>query len=72
MHQTYVITFPGPVGAHALQRQVTVTATGDLSPLGNPVYSDPVGALRVEITPDGNACLLTAGTDAPLHAQPLD
>ncbi|MFB8237558.1 DUF6296 family protein [Kitasatospora purpeofusca] len=72
MHQTYLITFPGPVGAHAPQPQATVTATGELSPLGNPVYSDPAGTLRVEITPGGHACPLTPGPDGPLHAQPLD
>ncbi|MFD9592646.1 phosphorothioated DNA-binding restriction endonuclease [Kitasatospora sp. NPDC059973] len=29
MHQTYLITLPGPVGAHAPQPQATVTATGE-------------------------------------------
>ncbi|MFG3052465.1 DUF6296 family protein [Kitasatospora sp. NPDC048239] len=72
MHHTYLITLPGPVGSHSPQAQVTVTATGDLSPLGNPVYSDASGAVRMEITPDGHASLLTAGPDGPLRADPLD
>ncbi|WP_188308783.1 DUF6296 family protein [Streptomyces sp. CBMA123] len=45
----YAVTLPGPTGSHAPPRVVVVQATGEVSPDGEPVYTDAAGTLRVEV-----------------------
>jgi hypothetical protein len=58
----------------AAKDEVVVERTTSLGPGGNPVYCDPTGILRAEISPAGEVRMLASGgyqTPAPPSAEPL-
>ncbi|MFG2307230.1 DUF6296 family protein [Streptomyces sp. NPDC048566] len=58
----YRLTFthPGP-DSTMVTDQVTVERTAASGPGGHPVYSDPTGILRAEISPAGEVRMLASG-----------
>ncbi|MEU3791558.1 DUF6296 family protein [Streptomyces fructofermentans] len=58
----YRLTFThGRSDVDAPKDQVVVERTAGLGPGGNPVYSDPTGILRAEISPRGEVRMLASG-----------
>ncbi|WP_225859167.1 DUF6296 family protein [Streptomyces albicerus] len=58
----YRLTFThGRSGAGAITDEVVVERTDTLGPGGNPVYCDPTGILRAEISPAGEVRMLASG-----------
>ncbi|GAA5006210.1 MULTISPECIES: DUF6296 family protein [Streptomyces] len=67
-------THPGSGGASVVTDEVVVERTESLGPGGHPVYSDPTGILRAEITPAGEVRMLASGAyQSPLNpsAEPI-
>ncbi|MGW0971177.1 DUF6296 family protein [Streptomyces sp. NPDC002516] len=58
----YRLTFthPGPDGGMVTD-EVVVERTSAKGPGGHPVYSDPTGILRAEISPSGEVRMLASG-----------
>ncbi|MFD9461798.1 DUF6296 family protein [Streptomyces sp. NPDC060027] len=58
----YRLTFthPGP-DSSMVTDEVVVERTSTKGPGGNPVYSDPTGILRAEISPAGEVRMLASG-----------
>ncbi|WP_405877214.1 DUF6296 family protein [Streptomyces sp. NBC_01136] len=48
-------------GIGVITDEVVVERTDALGPGGNPVYSDPTGILRAEISPAGEVRMLASG-----------
>ncbi|MFJ2262880.1 DUF6296 family protein [Streptomyces sp. NPDC087844] len=71
----YRLTFDhGRSGGEAVTDEVVVERTTSLGPGGNPVYCDPTGILRAEISRAGEVRMLASGGyQAPLppSAEPL-
>ncbi|MGW7612490.1 DUF6296 family protein [Streptomyces sp. NPDC054766] len=71
----YRLTFthPGP-DSHMVTDEVVVERTTAHGPGGNPVYSDPTGILRAEISPAGEVRMLASGAyQSPINpaAEPI-
>ncbi|MFD5628514.1 MULTISPECIES: DUF6296 family protein [unclassified Streptomyces] len=63
-----------PVGSGTETDEVIVERTDTVGPGGNPVYCDPTGILRAEISPAGEVRMLASGAyQAPASpsAEPL-
>ncbi|MEU9960706.1 DUF6296 family protein [Streptomyces sp. NPDC050982] len=61
-------------GVGATTDKVVVERTDTLGPGGNPVYCDPTGILRAEISPAGEVRMLASGgyqSPVPPSAEPL-
>ncbi|WP_328492252.1 DUF6296 family protein [Streptomyces sp. NBC_00414] len=71
----YRLTFThGPSGADAATDEVVVERTTSLGPGGSPVYCDPTGILRAEISQAGEVRMLASGgyqSPLPPSAEPL-
>ncbi|MFE9680227.1 DUF6296 family protein [Streptomyces sp. NPDC002701] len=71
----YRLTFThGLPGAGPDRDEVIVERTASLGPGGNPVYCDPTGILRAEISPAGEVRMLASGgyqSPGPPSAEPL-
>ncbi|WAU83430.1 DUF6296 family protein [Streptomyces sp. Qhu-G9] len=71
----YRLTFThGRPGAGAATDEVVVERTASLGPGGNPVYCDPTGILRAEISPAGEVRMLASGgyqSPRPPSVEPL-
>ncbi|MEW2162817.1 DUF6296 family protein [Streptomyces sp. NPDC007084] len=72
----YRLTFthPGP-GTGMVADEVVVERTDAKGPGGHPVYSDPTGILRAEISPAGEVRMLASGAyQNPINpaAEPVD
>ncbi|MER5184137.1 DUF6296 family protein [Streptomyces sp. NPDC002896] len=68
--ERYRLTFTdrGSSGAGVVTDEVIVERTDALGPGGNPVYSDPTGILRAEISPAGEVRMLATGVYQSLQA----
>jgi hypothetical protein len=61
-------------GTSVVTDEVVVERTDALGPGGNPVYCDPTGILRAEISPTGEVRMLASGAyQAPIlpSAEPI-
>ncbi|MFE7193683.1 DUF6296 family protein [Kitasatospora sp. NPDC057541] len=71
----YALTFPGTPGTQAPQDVVVVARTSATGPGGHPVYEDPSGIVRAEISDAGEVRMLATGghqtPHCPVHAQAL-
>ncbi|WP_221350783.1 DUF6296 family protein [Streptomyces beigongshangae] len=71
----YRLTFThGPSGTGADTDEVVVERTSSLGPGGHPVYCDPTGILRAEISGAGEVRMLASGgyqSPRPPSAEPL-
>ncbi|WP_406327150.1 DUF6296 family protein [Streptomyces sp. NBC_00203] len=66
-------THPGS-GTSLVTDEVVVERTDALGPGGNPVYCDPTGILRAEISPAGEVRMLASGAyQSPINpsAEPI-
>ncbi|GGN78926.1 hypothetical protein GCM10011579_062670 [Streptomyces albiflavescens] len=71
----YRLTFTQPgSGTGVVTDEVVVERTDALGPGGNPVYCDPTGILRAEISPAGEVRMLASGAyQSPINpsAEPI-
>ncbi|WSW80122.1 DUF6296 family protein [Streptomyces sp. NBC_00996] len=71
----YRLTFTQPgSGTGVVTDEVVVERTDNLGPGGNPVYCDPTGILRAEISPAGEVRMLASGAyQSPINpsAEPI-
>lgn len=71
----YALTFPGTPGTQAPQDVVVVARTSATGPGGHPVYEDPTGIVRAEISDAGEVRMLASGghqtPHLPVHAERL-
>ncbi|BFV55100.1 hypothetical protein KCMC57_up02040 [Kitasatospora sp. CMC57] len=73
--QRFALTFPGDPGSHGEQDVVVVESTGVTGPGGHPVYADPTGIVRAEISDRGEVRMLASGGHqmprTPMTAEPV-